>query len=91
MMAKLAYHGTPHIAKVLKEGLRADKSVDGSGGHSCPHIWLARTPENAATSGEVIEVDMTDIPGDFEEGAWQGCYHGGDLGPGRLRVYDWPQ
>ena len=87
-MAKLAYHGTPHIEKVLREGLLARCAVDGSGRTGeCPHIWLARHPEDAAASGDVVEVDMTGIPGDFEEGAWQGCYHGGDLGPERLRAY----
>jgi hypothetical protein len=90
-VAKLAYHGTPHREKVLKEGLLARYAVDGEGSRgTCPHIWLARTPENAAASGDVIEVDMTGIPGDFEEGAWQGCYHGGDLEPERLRAYDRP-
>ena len=85
---KLAYHGTPHIEKVLREGLLARYAVDGGGNTgTCSHIWLARTPEDAAASGDVIEVDMAGISGDFEEEAWQGCYHGGDLGPERLRAY----
>jgi len=88
MMAKFAYHGTPHTEKVLREGLLARYAIDGEGKTgTCPHIWLARRPEDAASSGDVIEVDMTGIPGDFEDGAWQGCYHGGDLGPERLRTY----
>jgi hypothetical protein len=86
-MRKVAYHGTPHAGQVLREGLIAAKALDGQGGHSCPHIWLARKPEDAESSGEVLEVDMTGIPGDFEPRAWQGCYHGGDLEPWRLRRY----
>ena len=86
-MVKKTYHGTPVIGRVLREGLRASKAIDGEGGGSCPHIWLARKPEDAAPFGDVVEIDMAGIPGDFEDGAWQGCYHGGDLGPERLTVY----
>ncbi len=81
-MAKTTYHGTPHIEKVLQEGLLAQCAVG-----SCPHIWLAREPEDAAMSGDVLEVDMEGISGDFEKDAWQGCYHGGDLKPWRLSRY----
>ena len=87
-MAKVTYHGTPHVKKVLREGLLARTAVDGEGKTgTCPHIWLARKPEDAAPFGDVIEVNMEGIPGDFEEGAWQGCYHGGDLESWRLREY----
>lgn len=79
-MEKVAYHGTPYAGRVLREGLLASKSSE-----SCPHIWLARKPEDAESSGEVLEVDMTGILGDFEPGEWQGCYHGGDLEPWRLK------
>lgn len=82
-MEKVAYHGTPHVDQVLREGLLASKSSE-----SCPHVWLARKPEDAAYPGcVVLEVDMTGISGDFEPGAWQGCYHGGDLEPWRLKRY----
>lgn len=85
IMRKVAYHGTPHIEKVLREGLLAGCAIDGEGNVGrCPHIWLARKPEDAAHFGDVLEVNMEEIPGDFEEGAWQGCYHGGDLEPWRL-------
>lgn len=87
---KLAYHGTPHIEKVLREGLLARYAIDGEGKTgTCPHVWLAREPENAAHFGGVVEIDMTGIPGDFDDGeeGWQGCYHGGDLGPERLSRY----
>ncbi|KKM99811.1 hypothetical protein LCGC14_1144280 [marine sediment metagenome] len=81
-MDKIAYHGTPHIEKVLQEGILAQYAVG-----SCLHIWLARKPEDAVTSGDVLEVDMTGISGGFEKDAWQGCYHGGDLKPWRLSRY----
>ena len=85
-MARVAYHGTPYIGKVLREGLLAHCAIDGEGKTgTCAHIWLARRPEDAVQFGDVLEVDMEGIPGDFEKGAWQGCYHGGDLGPERLR------
>ena len=80
---KLAYHGTPHLEKVLREGIDGKYS-------SCPCncIWLARRPEDAAASGDVIEVDMTGISGDIPDGEWQGTYPHGYLGPERLRVYE---
>ena len=87
MCSKLAYHGTPCLEVVLREGLRADKSSE----PWCPHIWLARKPEDAAHFGDVIVVDMEGIAGDFENGEWQGCYHGGDLGPERLSLLDRPR
>lgn len=87
-MNKVAYHGTPHAEKVLREGLLAHHAVDGEGKTgTCPHVWLARKPEDAAAFGDVLEVNMEGIPGDFEEGEWQGCYHGGDLGPERLTLH----
>lgn len=82
MLLKRAYHGTPVLERVLREGLRADQAIG-----ECSHIWLAKNPGDAAAFGDVVEVDMTGIPGDFEEGSWQGCYHGGDLSSERLRVY----
>ncbi|KKM95980.1 hypothetical protein LCGC14_1182780 [marine sediment metagenome] len=88
-MPKLAYHGTPHIEKVLREGLLARCAVDGEGNTgTCPHVWLARTPEDAAAFGDIVEVDTSFIPGGFEDDeAWQGCYHGGDIPPERLQAY----
>ena len=86
MAVKRAYHGTLCLAKVLVEGLRAEMSST-----PCDHIWLAKEPQNAASSGYVVEVDMSGIPGGFKRGEWQLCYHGGDLGPERLRVWDEPQ
>ncbi len=85
MPKTVVYHGTPHATEALVQGLLASKATD-----SCPHIWLARHPADAAPYGEVLEVDMTGIPGDFEHGAWQGCYHGGDLAAWRLSLYTLP-
>lgn len=82
--ASVAYHGTPHREAVLREGLRADKATC-SCSPGC--IWLARRPEDAAAFGEVIEVDVSHIPGDFEPGEWQGHYNGGDIGPEYLRAF----
>ncbi len=83
-MKKLAYHGTPLPERILAEGLRREMAPS-----NCKHIWLARSPRDAAAFGVVLEVDMTGIAGDFDEGAegWQGCYHDGDLEPSRIRVY----
>ena len=82
MGSLLAYHGTPFVSQVLAEGLKADKA---SG--PCHHIWLARLPNDAAAFGVVLEVNMDGIEGDFEPGAWQGCYHGGDLELWLLRLW----
>ncbi len=82
-MGKLAYHGTPNIRKVLREGIKGQYSSC-----ECDCIWLARRPEDAAASGDVIEVDMTGIPGDIPDGEWQGTYPGGYLGPWRLSRYE---
>lgn len=80
-MSKLAYHGTPNIDKVLREGIKGIYSEC-----SCNCIWLAKAAEQAACFGtDVIEVDMTGIPGDIPDGEWQGTYPGGYLGPERLR------
>ena len=82
-MKTLAYHGTYAWDQVLREGLRADKAPN------CKHIWLARTPEDAAHFGTVLVVDMTGIEGGFEDGpkGWQGCYHGGNLEVERISLY----
>ncbi len=82
MTKKLAYHGTPHIDKVLREGIDGKYSSC-----ECDCIWLARLPEDAEASGVVIEVDMTGIPGAIPADEWQGTYPYGYLGPERLRRY----
>jgi hypothetical protein len=82
MIAKFAYHGTPHIEKVLQEGIDGEYSS-----YECNCIWLARRPEDAAASGDVIEVNMSGIPGEIPNGEWQGTYPYGYLGPERLRAY----
>ena len=79
----LAYHGTPHIEKVLRGGIDGRYSSC-----ECNCIWLARLPEDAAASGDVIEVDMAGISGDIPDGEWQGTYPNGYLEPWRLRVYN---
>ena len=87
-MVEVTYHGTPQIEKVLREGLLAHYAVDGEGNMGrCPHIWLAKKPEDAVHFGDVVEINMEGIAGDFEEDAWQGCYHGGNLESWRLRAY----
>lgn len=73
------YHGTPEADAVLQQGLLADKAEG-----NCPHVWLTNDPLIAARFGEVIEVDDTGF-GAWPEGAWQVCYHGGDIPPERLR------
>jgi len=82
-VSKLAYHGTPRIEKVLREGIKGEYSSC-----KCNCIWLARCPEDAATSGDVLEVDMTGIKGGIPDDEWQGTYPNGYLGPERLRKYD---
>ena len=42
----LAYHGSPHIDVILKEGLKG------------LHIWLALSAKDAAYFGPVIEVNL---------------------------------
>ncbi len=85
----LAYHGTPLPERILTEGLRAGKA-DSS---SCAHIWLAKSPRDAAMHGVVLEVDMTGLDfGWMDEDepdypCWQGCYHGGDISADRLKVW----
>ena len=83
---KVAYHGTPFSAQVLQEGLKAHKALAVG---SCEHIWLAREPKDAKPIGTVLEIDMSGIEGEFELGelGWQGCYHGGDIDPLRIKLY----
>lgn len=83
-MVQIAYHGTPNIEAILREGLRGDKA-DGS----CAHIWLARDAWHAAVFGDVVEVDMEGLghwpePTEDDPNNWQACYHGGDIGRERL-------
>lgn len=88
-MITSAYHGSPAIEAILREGLIAAKSVDGEGAHSCPHIWLAKRPEDAAPFGAVVAVDVRGFgpwPDDGDDD-WQACYHGGDIGPERIRPF----
>ena len=88
-----AFHGTPHIEQVLQEGLRADMAVgvrnqSSSGDGGCPHVWLAKRREDAAQYGDVVEIDVTGFgpwPTNGDDGDWQACYHGGDIGPDRLQ------
>lgn len=77
---KIAYHGTPHIERVLEEGIKGEFSDC-----SCKCIWLAKKPEDAAVFGEVIEVNMTGIPGDIPDGEWQGTFPHGYIEPQRLK------
>lgn len=79
-MTKVAYHGTPHIDQVLKDGIRGEFSTC-----PCNCIWLTKKPEDAIAFGDVVEVDMTGIPGDIKEGEWQGTYPHGYLEPRRLK------
>lgn len=89
--ALIAYHGTPFFEQILKEGLIALKSSPN--GVGCPHIWLAVKPEDAAVFGTVLEVNMDGLDFDFmdrdepEYEYWQGCYHGGNLGSERIKLY----
>lgn len=79
----VAYHGTKRIEQVLQEGLIAGKADGG-----CPHIWLARSCEDAARYGTVVEVDVAGLgswPVDENGSDWQACYHGGDIEPSRLK------
>ena len=82
-MGKFAYHGTPHIEKVLREGITGEKSDC-----VCNCIWLAKKPGDAAAFGDVVEVDMTGISGDIPDGEWQGTYPSGILEPWRLSRYE---
>ena len=80
---KVVYHGTSNIEKVLHEGIKGEYSEC-----VCNCIWLAKTAQQAACFGtDVIEVDMTGIPGRISVGGWQGTYPGGYLGPERLKRY----
>lgn len=64
----------------------------------CAHVWLAKRAKDAAPFGDVVEVDVagldwlpawTDEPYDPEDPeSWQACWHGGDIGPERLRAAD---
>ena len=81
------YHGSEHSVAILEEGLLAAKAP------GCPHIWLALRPEDAVAFGTVLEVDMTGLDFDWMDQDepdyqpfWQGCYHGGDIGPERIRL-----
>ena len=82
------YHGTAAWEQVLAEGLKASKAT------GCAHIWLALRPEDAAAFGKVLKVDMTGLEFewmDIDEPAyqpyWQGCYHGGDIEPARVELW----
>ena len=81
MKPTAVYHGSPHWARILKEGLRG------------AHIWLALAPQHAAVFGVVIEVDVTgwtqDWPIAEEDGlpSWQACCHDGYIPPERLCLY----
>ena len=81
----VAYHGTPHWHQILEQGLLACKATG-----VCSHIWLARQAVDAAQFGVVLVVDMIGIKGDFEDGpeGWQGCYHGGDIAPDRIKLLE---
>ncbi len=77
-----AYHGSPAIDAILREGLIAAKSCE-----SCPHVWLAKQPGDAIPFGPVVAVDVRGFgpwPVDEDGSDWQACYHGGDIGPERL-------
>lgn len=69
---RYAYHGTPHIERVLAEGLRADLA-DGPS-HT---IWMARDPQEAAQYGEVVRIDLSLLSGSWpsdELDNWQAHY-----------------
>lgn len=81
MSVTIAYHGSPAIVAILVEGLIASKSSE-----SCPHIWLAKRPEDAEPFGVVLAVDVRGFgpwPDDGDDD-WQACYHGGDIEPERI-------
>ena len=78
---KLAFHGTPEPARVLRDGILKRESSYGDGS-----IYLARRPDGATAFGTVIQVDLTGIEGSFNND-WQ-THVEQDILPDRLSLWD---